>query len=474
MVGNFYTFSKRHNSTLTPTGSGESVSFTLKDATSVLSPVLEINSLSQPPAWNYVYITAFHRYYFVDNWSYYRGIWSAELSVDLLASWKSAILSTSALVIFSSTAYHTYAIDNRIAAQAIYTRTETWEDMSGIAAGNPNIGPTGVFIIDVLNNNSVWATGCSTKYILTYQQMQLFAKAMLEPGLWEQLKQYFTNPLDGLLDCYYLPISITQFLDLTTDVPIYIGEYQVPGVQAKTTLATSLAVKTKTVSVSIPWGYNDFRRCSKFTTLDFFVPFCGESSLPVDEMVNCDSFSVDYTIDPNSGNIQAICYVNNSDTDHFKVLQEYSGNIKVQLPVGQVQSRVGDMLGATPAVMTSVAGFATGNVALGAQGLLSAVSSMAVPATIRKMGGFNGSVSGAVIGGPGTRWRVFRLTTTSLASTADPVNLRPVCGNVYNAVRSLSGLSGYCQTAGASVSINGSDTERNQINTLLDAGIYIE
>ena len=59
MTVNFYTFSKRQNSTASPiSAAAESFSCTLKDSSGVLRPVLEIYKQAtwNPTALNYAYI----------------------------------------------------------------------------------------------------------------------------------------------------------------------------------------------------------------------------------------------------------------------------------------------------------------------------------------------------------------------------------------------------------------------------------
>ena len=46
-------------------------------------------------------------------------------------------------------------------------------------------------------------------------------------------------------------------------------------------------------------------------------------------------------------------------------------------------------------------------------------------------------------------------------------------GNCNGDVLSLGALSGYCQTSGASVNAPATDREINEINRLLDGGVYL-
>lgn len=91
----FFSFSKKMNSTSQPSG-GLVTSCDLKRGTDVLNPQIIINRRDMSN-YNYAYIPAFSRYYWINNWSVDGGLWYGALSVDALASWKAEIGSTDAV-----------------------------------------------------------------------------------------------------------------------------------------------------------------------------------------------------------------------------------------------------------------------------------------------------------------------------------------------------------------------------------------
>lgn len=461
----FYNHNKRNNSTKLPT-EGTTINCLLKDNCSITTPVLELK-IDSSPCYNYAYIADFGRYYYVSDWTYYRGIWSCSLNVDVLTSWKSNILDTTAQVLFSSSMYDLDILDNRIAAIGEYTRQNETASFKGALSGQ-NTSPDGTFALVALSNSSTWATGASTTYFMTYQQMQLFARELVSPTVWEGLKQFFNNPMDGIIECYYIPLNISDYIDLTVDGPIQIGDYEFPTATAKKAISTNLALRSFTTQIAIPWVYDDFRRLSSYSQLSLFVPFCGAKAIAPELVYNIDALYIDYSVDVTTGNVQAIVY------NKEEALEEFSGNCKVTLPIGQTQSRVDSIIGATGGAITAVAGFSTGNVALGATGVLSAIGSVVTPANNRTMGSMNGSVLGAILGNDLLRWQKFRLSITSRLTSDEPENIRAICGNALNKVVSLSTLTGYTQTINASVTAPAKESEITQINTFLDSGIYIE
>lgn len=461
----FYNHGKRNNSTKLPTG-GTEIACVLKDKCSVISPVLEVKTDSYPP-YNYAYIAEFGRYYYVTEWTYDKGIWSSSLTVDVLTSWLAEIKATRAQVLFSSSSYDLDVIDNRVTSIGTYRRDSRTAEFTGTLSGQNDI-PSGTFAVNALSNTSVWATGATTTYFMTYQQMQLFAQELVSPSVWEGLKQFFNNPMDGIIECYYIPLDISRFIDLTEDGAVEIGDYTFPSATAKKAVSTNFALTSYTTSIDIPWIYSDFRRLAPYTELTLFVPFCGAKPINPEMVYNIDLLFIDYSVDIVTGNVQAIVY------NKEEVLEEFSGNCKIMLPVGQTQSRTENVIGATGGAITAIAGFASGNVALGATGVLSAISSVITPASIKTTGGMSGTVLGAILGNDTKRWQKFRLSATSRDTADNPDNMRAVVGNALNKVTTLSNLTGYVQCYGASVNAPATSGEIAIINDYLNSGFYIE
>lgn len=103
---NFYTFSKKANSTAQPTGTGTVYNCVFLDGADVLQPTIKLNvgMSASVTAFNYCYISDFHRYYFIQRWFFDGGLWHCILSVDPLASWKTDIGSHTGYVLRSASA----------------------------------------------------------------------------------------------------------------------------------------------------------------------------------------------------------------------------------------------------------------------------------------------------------------------------------------------------------------------------------
>lgn len=460
----FWNFSKRENSTKRPTENSTKVNFVYKNSTDLHNPIIEV--ATDVTSYNYAKIN--NIYFYVENVdTYTRNIWTVNLRIDLLATFKTEILNTKAQVIYSSSQYNINALDDRIVASGEYDRQASTASFVGTLA-NQHITPSGTFAVTAISNNTNWASGVATIYFMTYQQMQKFADELVDATTWEGIKQFFQNPMDAIIECYYLPIDISQYTQLSTEGDVIIADYKFPETKARRPLATSLIGNSHTAQIDIPWLYNDFRRLSPYTELSLFVPFCGSKVIAPEMVYNIDRLFIDYTVDVSTGNIQAIVY------NKEEVLEEFTGNCKVSLPIGQSQTRVSSTVGFVGGVATAITGFTTSSVISGVSGINWALSSVATPTVNKTMGAFNGSPIGAIIGNETKRWQTFRLSITSRMTTDEPDNIRPIIGNVLNKVVTLSELSGYVQTNNVSVDIPTYKHEITEINNTLNGGAYIE
>lgn len=91
---------------------GGTYSCSLKDTTSVLNPVIIVRTSDPVYNYNYVYIQEFGRYYFInDIKSVNNNVWEISAHVDVLETYKDAILSNTAVIRRQATLYNTYLND---------------------------------------------------------------------------------------------------------------------------------------------------------------------------------------------------------------------------------------------------------------------------------------------------------------------------------------------------------------------------
>ena len=91
---------------------GTDFSCLLKDNCSILRPVIDVTSSDNLTGYNYMYIADFGRYYFIDDIvSLHNNMWRISGHVDVLETYKNAILSNEAVIKRQSALYNTYLND---------------------------------------------------------------------------------------------------------------------------------------------------------------------------------------------------------------------------------------------------------------------------------------------------------------------------------------------------------------------------
>ena len=475
MVATFYKFSKKTNSISRPTGTGISVPVSLKESSSAMNPVLIIRDPNFPD-YNYMYLPIFDRYYFIEDIIYDTGVWVVRARVDVLASYRTEINNTKAYVIFSDSAADEDVIDNRITVGAGVQYSRQLYEMEGVKPATVNGAPNGTFGVTVLahNDDAALATGGVITYYMKRGQFQTFTNELTNPDAWNDFKMYFGNALDGIIECFYIPFDVTSYVPQSASRRVKIGDYEFPSATGTVSLLTELCAVPKSLTIDLT---EDFTILWKATALEparaytMFFPFCGEKPIDARLFYGSRYLTLDYSVDFRTGNIQAILSVNQ------KVIQEFNGNCKVELPISKEYFRMGGTVGATAGAMTAIAGFASGNVALGATGVLSAISSVAVPADIRTMGGFSGSVLGGVLGTSEdglNPWQHIILTEARRQVTQWPTTYKEVIGGACNKVYFIRDLTGYCQTSQFSLQCSATSEEIDQVNRLMDAGVFLD
>lgn len=108
-----FKMTKEVNSTARPSGSGTIYQCVTNDQIDVISPrlALQIGTAATPAQYNYAYVPAWNRYYWIDRWALEGPLWAAYCSVDPLASWRPEIGNTRAYVLRAAAEYDSNLID---------------------------------------------------------------------------------------------------------------------------------------------------------------------------------------------------------------------------------------------------------------------------------------------------------------------------------------------------------------------------
>lgn len=487
-----FKFAKRQNSTAAPaSGTGVDVSIVLKDQTQILTPTFILEWATYP---DYNYAQFMGRYYWISTIESIRdGIWSLSARVDLLATYKANILNTSAFVAYDTTA-NTEITDRRLSTKTTTVRAE--------AAGNAFdfIGSGQCVVINVVGEETCasYALDVSdaAKLLDTISTWKPVPDTNVDPDpgppadevegfeyLVSMLRSIGENIADALTigfrqiiasgnaascirSAFVLPMSVAS-LPGTPNQQIKLGLFT-STITGK--LITNRA-KQDASYVTIPWQASDWRRNAPYHEVYLYIPFVGVISYPASALIGASGLYVDVAMDVTAGD----CLVTVT-TDAIAggaanhVLGMYAANIAGNFAIGssnvsprQVATAVGAGAGvAAASVFTGGAAL----LAAGAAGISGEFNAMRP--TPSSVGGAGGGAILAQFGYSPRCMVIFHDTTVA------PDSVSAVIGTPANAVKSLSGLTGYVETRSASVSGDMLESERSQLNQLLDGGIYIE
>lgn len=459
----FKNFSKRTNSTKQPSAStGVVLSAYLKEMTSVENPSFIIGRTDDFESINYVY--AINHYYKVDDTIILdNDRIELRCSHDLLATYKSNILSLNAYVERSASEY-----DDKIADGYVTIKNSEVVNDAVMSVGTL-FNDVGVYILSVLNDVGSGA-GFTTYYVIDIATMEYIATycnqnlGTQSTSVLEWIQSVYLKTADAIVDCKWLPISVQALAGLTNleGATIKIGKDSLTGHTGLRFKGT--VIIDKEYAVTIPHIYDDFRKASPYTKTLMFLPFYSTfqfNTLDFEE----DYINVKYNIDLATGDTTVYLYNINDD-----LVTTLNYNIASTSPVGKVGYNVANTITTTLASAGAIAGaMATGS---------------AVALTVAGIGGVNASMQSALAISPSVKGS---LTGRSMAlngldihvitmsnDTTEPNDLVATIGRPLNAYKTLSTLSGYVQTINASLNIAGRTTDASEINAMLDNGIYLE
>lgn len=445
----FYKFSKKANSTATPTG-GTTLSVVLKDETSVLAPALELHTAGYPD-YNYCYIPEFSRFYFCRDWAYNKGVWTSNLTVDVAASYKAEINDYTAFVERASASYDSDLIDSQLSIkQSIADISRTFVrfphyDGDGcyivrIAGAVPTeSAPTGIFTYAM--------SGDTLGNLLSY----LYDSDNFSDIFAEVFVKAVFNPIKYIISAKWFPIELSYVGGRTAR--IQAGFFDT-GISARLLEYTGAYVNTR---IPVPARfYNDARDLNPLNTrFSLYIPSFGLLDLAPEVVYKTSEISIQSHVDYTTGQISSILL-----TDNTQIITSLVGQVGFDIQIGSTSENVGNVL---TGVASTVANMIGGNVIGAVVGGVESVKNVLTPnvSTV----GSTGSIEGF------KGFPEFYLTRTIYDTAEYPTAVagRPLMRNVK-----LNTLTGYVKCGNASLNINGYSSERDELNTMLNSGIYLE
>lgn len=455
-----YAFTKEVNSTRRPTAAGTVYQCHSNDGFDVISPrlPLQLGAAYNPTNYNYCYVPAWQRYYWIDRWAFEGGLWTAYCSVDPLASWKIDIGNTSAYVLRAAADYDGDIIDNLYPTLADPT----------VTVSNYNTGwftdldyDHGTFVVGLINSQG------ATDYVyMTPTQFRQLAQTAFSDNFFNGVKDqnWFTkaifDPMQYLSSVVWFPLLFTG--GTATTAKLGYWDTNVSCYQAATYLnrtAVQLPVPKHPQTAARGAWINS----APVTTYTLETWPFGRLALDPALLYNYTSLSLVMTVDYISG--VAILKVIAGNNTSGPVITTSSAQLGVTVQLSQV---IRDYFGGTMGVVTGLANgiqnFAKGNIAGGIAGVAGAVSS-GVNAAYPDV---TTSGSNAGFAGLYGQWRLYskfyQMVDEDLAHRG-----RPLC-----AVRRLDTLPGYQLCTDTDLQLPCTRTEMDAIRGYLESGYYFE
>lgn len=461
-----YSFSKRENSTKQPNTASASFQCILKDASGLIAPSIELDLglASSPADYNYAYIPAFNRYYFIAEWKFENRLWTAQLICDVLATYKAEIGSSSLYVLRAASASDGTIVDNLYPMKAVPTHSVTpfntpWHqiiDLNGSIA-------TGCYIVGVVSTSpthgsiSYYAVGSG--YLATLCDYLSSSFVSPENGFdvndaTMALQKNIIDPFDFIKSCTWIPAGVSSMGGTFTDITVmgintgakgYKFGTGTPGIIHNSVTVGNLPRHPQAAS------RGSYLNTAPYTDCEIFIPPFG--LIPVDTRIlaSSPSITLDYRIDTMTGN--AVLTVEIAGTTVNRV----ESQLGVPIQLSQIRQ---DIIGGATSLLSAGAAALAGNYLGAAAGIGSAVQAAAPKAnTIGGTGGW-GDLGGA----PGVVQHFYPVTDEDNDHTGRPLM----------AVRQISSLSGYIIVQDGDISIAGTQSEAEQIRQYLEGGFYYE
>lgn len=452
-----YNLSKRTNSTKQPTApAAVTLTAEIKAPCSILTPILEL--ATDPSAYNYCYLDKFQRYYFIGDITFNRGLWIVTLSVDTLATYKSAIGSYSGYVLRSASERDEYILDNR------YINTSNTTHSSNTVTESLINWDDGVYIVNVLAS----AGSGTLSYQFTPSGFSAFYNSIntaIDGFNWTDvptaLKNSLLNPLQYVTSAYWFPKAFSG----STVNSIKLGLTNV------STAADTKAIEVyahRTYDLAIP-KHPQATTIGKYVNLAPFTRYTltwgplGTVPLDPSLMVSADKIRVSEDVDPATGQAIISCVALNGNAVVGYLFENTCGwGVPVQMSA--TQSNMGSALvNAGKAIGNFAAWYATGD-----------------PERLRKSASNVGNMITDTVPSTSTISSAGSLVAHNTVKAIDAVfyehvgvdvahNGRPLCQT-----RTISTLSGYTVLQSGAIDLNCTAAERDQIRAYLEGGFYYE
>lgn len=340
--------------------------------------------------------------------------------------------------------------------------TDKTKDLTDVLPENPEYTPkptppddnTGTIedSTSILGNNG---QGLWSVYNPSLAQINEFGAWLWSNNIWEQIRQYFSDPMQGIIGLHKIYCKPTN-----GDTKTIIAGYLDSGVNSP--IVTKQYERIDCGTMACGEYYGNALDYAPYTTVHIYLPFIGIVPLNVNEVMG-SILHIFYDVDILTGACLATIEVKDSANVNTSLYQ-YNGICAVQVPLtsGNYGSVISSLVTTGAGIVATVAsGGALAPVALGG-----AVSALNSGAEIKQSGTIGANV------GAMAKKKPYMIITRKIPHM--PLNYNGLIGFPSNNRVYLSDLSGFVRTKKVYVSsVIATQNEKEMIEELLNGGVYV-
>jgi len=369
-------FAKPNNSTRIAAASNfTNYNGVLVEPCSIMKPLIKFEGV-QVWNYNYAYISQFSRYYFIDDYYTENGFWYAQMTVDVLASFKTSIGSSTQYIERAANKQNAYALDMFYPTTGDFTET-----VQTVTSTTVDDFSDGCFALNVTGaSDDIVAT-----YMCPYADFKKVLKALYacgsDPDSWLNLGQGLINsifdPMKHIGSVIWFPNCWWMSgwaIEANAVTSLFIGLWALTGTgddAFKIYKVPGLLHNSKTVTFpKHPQAatYGKYLNLEPYSRYLFRDPVFGDIQLNASKMIDTASADFHKYTDPATGQQLIILPDGQYRTAQAGFLIPMENN---SLNVGGLLSSVG----------TAAAGLITGDVTSVVAGSLGAVTNFVQPVT---------------------------------------------------------------------------------------------
>lgn len=470
MQATFYQFAKRTNSTRRP-GGGRGFGIDLKAPCNIINPEIKIATQEDPTGYNYCYLPTFNRYYWVKNWTYSDGIWTASLSVDALASYRDQIGNSTEYVVRSSAKFDPKIVDNLYPTKATVT-TKTMLANTTPFTDNPE-GNRGFFVVAV-NAPGYVSFGGVVYLAMGGSTFQALMSALLSDTDYldisaEEISSNLTkalfNPIQYISKAFWIPCGNAAIGTPVNEIPV--GWWKMQNVGNAFVIHNTNDKQVFTFNISTPHHpqhitrgvYTDGTPYSEYT---LYCPPFGEIKLNANLFVLQSTLYCRLTVDYRTGDaVLDLSFNHDFDTVFFST----SGNVAVSVQLAQIATNVDELASLGGLIQTAVGAIAGGAAAFfGGGDIVNGIASGAQQTTVQSQSK-GGGASVAKYGITPYLTGVFY----DLVDDNNEDHGRPLCQRVQ-----LSSIPGFIMVDDPDIELAATAAEIDSVKSYMRNGFFFE